>query len=222
MATGTELVVLVRDQTLLDSDDVSDATILAHLNRAISTVGVRFAWPFLNDADTFDSEVGTRAYAFPTGCIYIDAIVEDDKRRRLKEIGRMDAWDRYGDSPPSKDATAFYLWAEQIELLELPSQVLTYNVFFRKQPTLMATLGGTPEWNDQFHNFLSEYAIAKLWEREEDRQLSADAMDRFDEGIGEMASFYMNQAQDNPMVWGERPDRATQSRYANMPWLDGV
>ena len=222
MATGTELVQLVRDQTLLGTDDVTDAKILALLNRAITQVGVRFQWPFLEATDDFDSAVGTRAYAFPTDAIFIHAIIEDGKRNRLKEIGRMDAWDRYGDSPPSKDATAFYLWDEKIEFLELPSSIITYHVMFRKQPTVLANLAASPEWNDQFHDFLSDYAISKLWEREEDRQLSADARGRFESGIGDMAAFYMNQAEDNPMIFGERPDRATKSRYANMPWLDGV
>lgn len=222
MATGTELIALVRNQTLLDSDDVADDVILGHLNRAISTVGVRFDWPFLHDSDTFDSVIGTRAYAMPTGCVYIDSIIEDGERRRLPEIGRMDAWDRYGDDPPTRTPTAFFLWANQIEFLELPSAVNTYNVFFRKQPTLLASAAASPEWNSQFHEFLSEYAVSKLWEREEDRALAVDALDRFEIGLSELAQFYINQAQDNPLIWGERPDRKTRSRYANMPWIDGV
>jgi len=222
MSTGTELTTMVRNQTLLDTGDVSDAIILDHLNRAIKITGGRFAWPFLHDDAVITTVVGTQAYAFPTGAVFIDAIIEPDERIRLREIGRMDAWDRYGDDPPTRDARSFYLWEEKVVFTEIPQSIIAYIVKIRVQPTLLASGAESPQWNAQYHDFLSEYAIAKLWEREEDRALAADAMERFHTGVGDMAAFYMNQVSDTPMVWGERPDRAYASAYANTPWIDGV
>ena len=222
MSTGTELIALVREQTHLDSDDASDAVILGHLNRAIEIVGTRFDWPWLQDEDTITTVADQQPYDWPTDAVYIDTLVETDKRTRLKKISSMEAWSRYGDDPPTTSARSFYLWNDKIVLVENPPAAdIVLKVKFHKQATVMASAAGTPEWNDQFHEFLSDFACARLWESEEDQAMAQTSEQRFEEGLADMVNFYNDQASDERMVWGEQPDRYVATS-GNMPWLNGV
>lgn len=222
MSTLAELTTYVRGQALLDTSDVSDAIITTYLNRAIEAVGGRFPWPFLQAVADITTVVGTTAYNFPTGAVKINSIIENGKRTRLKPITAQEAWTRYGDDPPTRSARAFYIWNEQINLVEIPDAIVTLHVKFHKQPTLLTISTSTPQWNSQYHQFLGDWAISKLWEREEDRAAALDALQRFELGIGEMANFYNDQVANERMVWGEQPDRWVGSTRSNLPWLDGV
>ena len=219
---GTAMIALVRDQTLLDSDDISDAKILAHLNRGIEIVGARFDWPWLEDEDDIAVSEPTQAHAFPTGAVKIDAILENATRTRLRKVSSTEAWERYGDDPPTASPKSFHIWQSQVVLVEIPSADVTLHVKFHKQPTLMADATKSPEWNSQYHEFLVDYAAAKLWEREEDLNMASEAAGRFDQGIGDLANFYNDQGSDARMVWGEQPDRFVGAGAGNMPWLNGV
>ena len=219
---GSALTTLVRDQTLLDSDDLSDAKILAPLNRAIELVGSRFDWPWLEDVADISVSAATQGYSFPTGAVKIDTILENATRVRLRKVSSMEAWQRYGDDPPTGRPRSFYLWNDKIVLVEVPSADVTLHVKFHKQPTTMSDDTKSPEWNDQYHEFIADWAIAKLWEREEDMRMAEEAMVRFEQGIGDLANFYNDQGSDARMVWGEQPDRYAGAGGGNMPWLNGV
>lgn len=220
--TGAELITYARAQTLLNTDDVSDATILDHLNRAIEIVGGRFDWPWLQGEDTVATVVDQQTYDWPTGAVKIDTITISGKRIRLKRISAKEAWERFGDDPPTAEPRAFYLWNDKIVTLENPGTIVTLKIKFYGQPTLLTNDAASPEWNDQYHNFLGDYAIARLWQREENQNQEARADQAFEVGIQELAGFYNKQASDERAVWGEQPDRYRGGGASNMPWLDGV
>lgn len=220
--TGAELITYVRGQTLLDSDDVADSVILAHLNRAIELVGSRFDWPFLEGEDTIAVIADQQPYDWPVGAVRIETITISGKRVRLKKITSTEAWERYGDDPPTAEARAYYLWNDKIVLLENPPASITLKVKFIGQPTLLSTTADSPEWNSQYHRFLGDYAIARLWQREEDQHQEAASDARFEQGINELADFYNRQASSEYAIWGEKADRYRGGGATNMPWLDGV
>lgn len=222
MATRDQLRNYARQQTLLDTSDITDAEIDTYLNRAVATVGARFPWPFLQASDDFDTVVDQQNYAKPTGCKFIDAINEEGARVRLREVDPLEQWQRYGDSPPSGKARSFYLWEDEIWLGEIPTSVVTYKIFYRTSPSLGSLTSDTPPWDSQFHWFLGDYAAAKIWEREEDTRQMGVSMQLFEEGLGEMAAFYVNEASDYPLVWGEKTDRLVGNLASNVPWIDGV
>lgn len=220
--TGAELIAKAREQTLLDTDDVSDAVVLGHINRAIAIVGGRFEWPFLAQTDTITLADGTQGYAWPTDWVKIDSLTIVDKRIRLKRLSAKEAEDRYGNDFPSGEPRSFFLWGNQINFVPIPNAVGTISARGYTQPTILAATSNSPGWNDQYHEFLADYAIQKLWEREEDQAMAEAARQEFENGIGELASFYNDQAADERMVWGEQPDKYVGSGASNMPWLDGV
>lgn len=222
MADREDLRDYARSQTHLDSADVADATINTYLDRAVQIVASRFDWPFLEASTTFDTVVDQHNYSVPADWVKTIAIVQDGKKTRLREIGPVQAWTRYGDDPPSGTARAFYLYGNGLYLVEKPTAVLTYHHYYLKEPTLMTLDTSTPEWNDNHHYFLAEYAIQQMWLAEEDLQQANQAAYRFEQGLAEMAQFYINQAVDSPIVWGEDADRIVSFSRTNLPWLDGV
>jgi len=222
MATRAEIRTYAREQALLDSSDVADTILDTYLDRAVSVVGSRLAWPFLDGESTFETVIGTRNYSMPATAVKIESIVRSGSKVRLREVTSTQARQRFGDDPPTTDARSFFLWDDDIHLVEIPPSVETYKVYFRTNPTLMAADGESPEWDSQHHLFLADFLIARMWEREEDPRAAETADRRFDQGVADMAQFYLNQASDAPMVWGESADRAVGGYYGNMPWLDGV
>lgn len=222
MADRADLRTYAREQTLLDSDDVADSILNTYLDRAVQIVATRFKWPFLETSTTFDSVADQHVYDMPDDWTYTESITEDGKNVRLRELSSQVVRQRYGDDPPTGDARSFYVYGEKLYLVEKPTQALTYNHFYRKSPTLFANDDATPEWDSNHHLFLAEYVIQQLWLREEDRQQAGDAQQRFEEGLGDLAQFYLDRASDDPMVWGEWPDRIVGGNQGNMPWLNGV
>ena len=67
---------------------------------------------------------------------------------------------------------------------------------------------------------IAHYAIARAWEREEDGPKADAAMREYDDGVDEMAQYYLNRSDDNPVVWGTERKVLWRTSSNNMPWLD--
>lgn len=222
MADRQDLREYAREQTLLDTTDVADAVLNTYLDRAIGVVADRFDWPWLDASTTVNTVVGQQNYSKPTDHVFTHALVESGKNRRLREITPVKAWQRYGDAPPTQQGKSFYFYEDKLWIAQIPPAVVTYKWFYRKSPTLMTADNKTPEWDSNHHWFLAEFVIRELWRREEDQQAASAADQAFEQGIGSMAQFYINEADDQPAIWGEDPDRVGRSAWYNMPWMDGV
>lgn len=222
MADLDDLIAQARLQTHLGTGEYTDAEITKFLNRGIAVIASRFDWPWLDATTTFDSVVGTMAYNVPADHVKTYSITEDGESVRLRAITQDQAYQRYGDDPPTRDPRAFYIFNGQYVFQEKPSAVKTYNVYYKAEPSTLSAGTDVPDWNSLHHDFLADYAISKLWEAEEDRQLSGDALGRFEQGMADLANFYIHEASAHPIVWGERSDRVVGGNRGNMPWLDGA
>ena len=222
----------VREQTLVESTDWSNTKILNVINQGIRDLSVRFPWPFLATSNTLTTVAAQQAYTYDTISDFagtaqklfeIEAIVDMDGRVKLEEIPAADAFKLYGgDMPTTTGATHFFTWGSSIYLLPTPSANDTdrYTVYYYRSPTELANDTDTPEWDARFHMVLAEYAIAKVWEREEEIGKSRAADQRYNEGVERMAQFYLNRAQDYPAVLGGgKPLGYPQTDRANMTWL---
>lgn len=207
----------VRQLTLLETDDISNDKINPILDQGVREASSRFHWPFLQASSTVTVVDGTHVYSLPSDFQYLHTLIRDDTRIRLREVSASKAWNALGDSFPSGQAESFFLWEEQLHLTKIPSADETLNIKYFKSPTVMSDDTHTPEWDEQFHLIIADYAISKLWEREEDSIKSAEAMQKFDQGVEQMARWYNDKASDLPMVYGESP--TVGAHVDNMPWL---
>lgn len=199
----------VREQTLIEADDWSNTKIDNVINEGIREVASRFRWPFLASSAQVSVTSGTQSYALSgiaSDIQRIAAIIDNDKRVKLQEIEAQYAWQVYGGDPTTSDeATGFYIWGDTLYLVPSPTATETdaYTLFYYKSPTELTNDTDTPEWSSQFHMLLAEYAIARVWEREEDYSKSAAAQGRFDARVEQMARHYLNRVEDEPLIYGE-------------------
>jgi hypothetical protein len=142
----------------------------------------------------------------------------------LQELAQLDADVMYGGDPPSaSEANFFYTWGESVFLLPVPDTDETdaYLVRYYRSATLLSNDTDSPEFDPSFHLILADYSIARVWEREEDIGKMEAADQRFDQGIERMAQFYLNRAEDTPLIMGggKTGRYAERSEFRNMSWL---
>lgn len=209
MAQLSAIRDFVREQTLIETDDWSNVKIDNVINEGIQEVASRFRWPFLAGSAQVSVTSGTQSYALSSiasDVQRIAAIIDNDKRVKLQEIEAQYAWELYGGDPTTSDeATAFYIWADTLYLVPVPTatEADAYTMFYYKSPTLLSNDTDTPQWSSQFHMLLAEYAIARVWEREEDYSKSGVAQARFDARVEQMARHYLNRVEDEPLIYGK-------------------
>lgn len=222
MPTRAEIRDWVRQHTLVEADDYADDKIDNVINQGIRDLSTQFSWPFLEASTTILFEEGQYAYDLPADFAHLSGVLRDDCACLLREMTPREAWVEYGEPPKTgTNPEYFYIWADQ--LYGLPqkgsgSTPSTLTVFYLRRPTLLTSDIQEPEFPPQFHMMLAEYAAAKVWEREEDLEKSNYHMERYYTGVEAMARFYLNRADDTPVVVGE-PNRQRR-RGPRMPWLE--
>jgi hypothetical protein len=217
----SELRDYVRDATLLGTGSLPDAELDLKLDSGIRAISTSFAWPWLDASSALATVPSTQNYAVPATAMHIVAITQDDAKVRLREISPKTAWQRYGGDAPTSDPRTFYIWADELYLLPIPGTIINYTVWFRKEPTVLATDGDEPEWSELFHEVLGDWVIQQVWERQEQFGYAQAAAVEYGGGLERMAQFYMNRADPEPMIYGENPERHGSRYVGNMPWLDG-
>lgn len=221
MADADALRSYIRTQTLVESDDLSDAELLTFLNDGIYRVSVRMRWPWLETTGTITTVADQEGYTLPSDYRKLVAIVDNDEKRRLRRVTPDLALEEWGGDPDSdSEASWYYIYGGSIYLLPVPSANDTdrYTIYYVKAPTAMSNGTDTPEWDVEFHHVVADYAIAKVWEYEEDFQKAADAEAKFEAGIELMVDHYLNSEERHPTIYGGgiRPSFGR----TNMPWLN--
>lgn len=224
----------IREQTLVETTDWSNAKILDVINQGIREISVRFDWPFLAASNTLTVVAAQQAYTFDTISDYagtgkklfrIEAIVDNDRRVKLNEVAAADAFQMYGGSmPTASDSDRFFTWGSSIYLLPVPdtNDTARYTVYYYRSPAELTNDTDLPEWDSRFHMVVAEYGVQKVWEREEEIGKAKAAANRFNEGVERMAQFYLNRSQDYPTIVGAGKAGTRLDRWSdrsNMPWL---
>lgn len=212
----------VRQQTLIEEDDWGDDKINAVINQGLRRLSTRFDWPWLAATTTLSVTSGTASYSLPTDLRKTKALIRTDKRQRLVEVSPWEIVGKWGGDLPTGTPTSYYVHGRTMYLDRVPNESITYTWLYYTLPTTLDNDTDTPEFHEEFHLLLADYAISKAWEREEDFEKANEAMDDFTAQIEEMAAFYLDLGKDRPIVLGESRDLIMRQAPNNMPWLDGV
>lgn len=212
----------VRQQTLIESDDWADGKIDAVINQGLRRLSTRFDWPWLAATTTLVTVAGTTSYDLPTGLRKTAAITRQDKPQRLVEVSLWEILGKWGGDLPTGTPTSYYRHGSKMYLDRSPSEAATYDWLYFAAPTMLSNDTDEPQFVEEFHLMLADYAIAKAWEREEDFTKASDAMAEFTKQIEEMAAFYLDLAKDHPVIFGESRTTSIRTAPYNMPFLDGV
>lgn len=212
----------VRQQTLIEQDDWADAKLDSVINQGLRMLSVKFDWPWLAASTTLSVVAGTSSYTMPTDLRKTLAITRQDKPQRLVEVSPYEVLGVVGGDLPSGTPAAYFVHGRDLYLDKVPTESATYDWLYYTSPTLLDDDTDEPEFVEEFHLVLADYAVAKAWEREEDFAKAAEARKDFDQGVEAMAVFYLDVARDRPVVWGVSRDMVYRGAANNLPWLDGV
>lgn len=208
----------VRTQTLTETTDFSAAKLNVLINEGIREIAKRFAWPFLEASATITTVADTQSYAMPADWRRTQAITEDDMTNRLDRITFDEASEMYGgNTPTGTPARKFYIYQEKIWLVPIPSEVNAYTHHYLKEITLLTDDTDEPEFASDYHYTPAFWAIARVWEQEEEFGKMDAQEARFDRAVEMMARHYLNRSEDKPQVWGESRRRGYFG--SNLPFL---
>lgn len=224
MPDRAEIRDWVRQHTLVEIDDYADDKIDNVINQGIRDLSTQFSWPYLEATDTITLVSDTASYAVPADFARLQAVVSSESPYKLQEVTAQAAWMRWASDADTDRPQHFYMRADNIIFVPTPSgaSLPDITVFYYRQPTVLANDTDEPEFASQFHLVLAEFAAAKVWEREEDLTRSEYYMGRYFAGVETMARYYLNRADDYPLVIGAGTSRTNTSLIPSgrMPWLE--
>ncbi len=214
----------VRQLCLLSTDDLSDTNLGIFVNDGLNKLAGMFDWPWLEAATTStDITGGTANVDLPADFGRARAILVEGDPDKLAEISPDQAWERWGDDLPSGTPRVFWVVDSDIYVSPVPASNTGLKVHYWKTPTALSTGTDVPAFDARFHGALVDWALHRVWQREEDYVKSQRHRDAFVESVNDMVRFYFNRNKDYPLVFGE-PSDWVQRRVpnVNMPFLDGA
>lgn len=227
MADLSSIRDYIRESSLIETDDWSNAKILNVINEGVRVVSNRFRWPWLAGSANLSVVADTDSYALTSidaDITSLEAITVNGRRQRLREVSIANALADYGgDLPESRYATHFFIWGADLHLIPTPSENVTdaYKVYYYKKPTELSNDSDTPEWDSRFHLVLAYWGLRRVWEREEDMEKADYWNAQFEAEVDRMAAFYLNRASDSPAVVGLGMPTRRVSERVHLPVLDG-
>ncbi len=224
MATVATIIDQVRQICLLSTTVLTDAEVIGFIDEANDKIASAFDWPWLKATADVNTGSGDGVASVPAGFARLRTVLLDGEATKLAEISDQEAWERWGDDLPSGTPRVFWFTDhETIQVAPVESGVTALVLKYWKQPTVLDGTGDTPEFDDRFHKVLADWALYRVWQREEDYVKAQQHEVAFNRGLNDMARHYFNFSEDHPIVAGEPMDFHQRMRgNANLPWLDGV
>ena len=212
----------VRQHTLVESDDYADSKVDNVINQAIRDLSTQFNWAFLQTSSTITLVDGTAEYALPSDFSHLQVAIRSDCACPMQQIPPQDAVARWASDAESDKPDHFYLWGDNMVVTPTPggASLPTITLLYYRQPTVLSNDTDEPEFHPQFHLLLAEFAAAKVWEREEDLSRSEYYMERYRRGVERMARYYLNRAEQYPLVIGAGSSRIPTIPQGRQPWLE--
>lgn len=222
MSTVTELIDSVRQVCLLSTDDIADAKVILMIDEGNSRLSAMFDWPWLKASADVTVTADTAECSLPADFSRNRAMLLKTENTKLAEISDQEAWERWGDDLPTGTPEVFWFTtAGKFEVAPVPSANDTIVCHYWKDPTALTAGANTPVFASQFHGILADWALYRIWQREEDYAKAQQHEVAFGRTLNDMARFYFNRGQDYPIVFGERSDYSQRRRGTNnMPFLD--
>ena len=221
------MIAMVRSVSLLSTDDIADADVTIFLNEGQRRLAGALDWPWLKAVDdTLTIASPATASFLPADFARARALVIEDEDTKLAEISDQEAWERWGDDIPTGSARVWWLSstsAPNLNIAPSPSGTTNLKLYYWKAPTDLSAGGDTPVFASQFHGVLVDWALHRVWQREEDYTKAGRHEEWYNRTLNDMARFYFNQSQDHPMVFGESSDYSQRRRgNDNLPFLNGA
>lgn len=214
----TDMRTMIRDLLQLDNTtELPNSTIDIYLDEGHAEVVTRMDWEFLSVASpvTVNTVAGTESYA-AAAVDRVVSVIETTNDRPLQNISRVDYLHLLANDTARNNPTHYNFWDGRIYLWPTPGSVVDVDIYYQAHPTFGSGDTAEPDWEANFHYILVDWALHRLWEREEDFDRSDMYRSRFEAKMVRLEKFYNTHVQMRPAAYG---GGISAGHATNVPWL---
>jgi len=226
MSTVSDLTIIVRDITDLDSVDLPLSLIQQYMKDGFQRIiNLERRWPFLQETYSMNTVVNQREYP-------ISGIGSGDLREVISMVDNSTSGNRltltstdYAEAmwngsldTPSRPLH-YTLWGDTISLYPKPDAVYPITVRGYRKPSYTWVTNNTLEidCDDRFHLAIAYYTISQSYKRQEDNEMSAMYKQSFDEAVSLARRKIMRPDSHRPAVLSKGG-----TRFSEKFWLESL
>jgi len=218
--TLTDVRSIVRSISDLDITDLSNALLDSYVKEGFQQiVALERRYPFYQQSYSLNSEVGTRAYTISAiGDIreIISVVQTGTAGQRLSLIPYDEGeaiW--LGNLDTAGEPNFYSFWDHQIHLWPKPSVIYAYTVRAYRNPvyTWLTNITEAIDADEWFHVLLTYFVLSRIYQRQEDPQMSAMYMQSFEQGVGLARKDIMKPSSARPLVLSGGRRYPTMTRW---------
>jgi hypothetical protein len=210
----------VRNMADLDEVDLPDSIIDQFAREGFQRIySLERRWPWLQQSYAFNTVANQREYTISTiGDIreIISVIDSSTSGARLTLIPYDNAEEIWLGNTDVPSRPYFYsFWNKKLQLWAKPNAVYPMVVRAYRNPvyTWLTNTAETIDLDEWFHALLPYFVLARVYQRQEDAQLSQMYMTSFEEGIGLARRDLMKASSAQPVIMSAGRQYPTMRRW---------
>ena len=218
--TLTELRTQVRNMADLDEVDLPDSIIDQFAREGFQRIyALERRWPWLQETYTFNTVANQREYTISTiGDIreIISVVDSSTSGNRLTLIDYNNAEDIWLGNTDVPSRPYFYsFWDKKLQFWAKPDAVYPITVRAYRNPvyTWLTNTSETIDLDEWFHALLPYFVLARVYQRQEDAQLSQMYMNSFEEGVAFARRDLMKASSAQPVIMSAGRQYPTMRRW---------
>lgn len=218
--TLTQLRTQVRNMVDLDETDLPDSIVDQFAREGFQRIyALERRWPILQETYTFNTVANQREYTISTiGDIreIISVVDTSTQGARLNLIDYNEAEGIWLGNLDVASRPYFYsFWDKKLQLWAKPDIVypMTVRAFRNPVYTWLSNVNEAIDLDEWFHAILPYFIIARVYQRQEDSDLSAMHMRSFDEGVAFARRDLMKASSAQPVVMSGGKQYPTLQRW---------
>jgi hypothetical protein len=204
----------------LDETDLPDTIIDQFAREGFQRIySLERRWPYLQESYTFNTVVNQREYTISTiGDIreIISVVDSSTAGNRLTLIDYNQAEDIWLGNTDVPSRPYFYsFWDKKIQFWAKPDAIypITVRAFRNPVYTWLSNVDETIDIDEWFHALLPYFVLARVYQRQEDAQLSQMYMNSFEEGVALARRDLMKASSAQPVIMSAGRQYPTMRRW---------
>lgn len=218
--TLTQLRTQVRNMVDLDEVDLPDSVVDQFAREGFQRIySLERRWPYLQETYSFNTVANQREYTIATiGDIreIISVVDTSTSGARLTLIPYDNAEEIWLGNTDVPSRPYFYsFWDKKLQLWAKPDAIYPITVRAYRNPlyTWLSDETLTIDLDEWFHALLPYFVIARVYQRQEDSDLSAMYMRSFEEGVGLARRDLMKASSAQPVIMSAGRQYPTMRRW---------
>jgi hypothetical protein len=216
----TDVRLMVRNISDLDTTDLPNSVLDDFVKEAFQRIIVlERRWPKYQETYTFNTVVNQRAYTIATiGDIrevisLVDTITSGSRLTMIPYDNAEEIW--LGNTDVASRPYFYALWDSALHLYAKPDAVYSITLRAYRNPlyTWLTTITDPIDCDEWFHILLVYFVLSRVYQRQEDPELSQMYLKSFEEGVAMARRDLMKTPSARPMLLSGGRQYPTMRRW---------